>query len=1272
MSQVSRVREGDSVVCFGSRLARTLLRHWLGFVLCVFLPVTLAAQEPRDPRLDEALLLAEQGRSADAIALTEELLGAATLEKGRWYARETLAAIAHLDGRDAEALAMLRDVLASGETLFGPDDPVLVYALRMLAATEGNLGDETAVTRTMLRTLRLTRAAVLNDPASGTEDLLYSLSDLARHYLDTNENLAAALLAAELTILAVNDNGSERPEALEGILLRALAHLRMGRPVDAASFAQIAWQDGVELSPDAADISTVLDEEFAALAGDGEEAAATFDRWLKASAAINAEREARDNVFLTAAEPMMAALNRGDAVAADLAARSIFDMAAADDPIVVNAYLALMLGTSNAGRNDLAATWAARLAEMPATYLAGIIEDPAEMFRKIAENLLSEGRARDAARLAEGAIDLASLRGRPQEVGVQNTLTLLGSALRDMGNMAEAEKILAEAVDLGSVPGPEPARARATLQALGDLAILLLDSGRKSEAAAMFDRAIAALQAGPVGQESAGWLYILPDFLPVLVASSQGPRALDLATHAVEIAKMENAGGAAKAYELLARTYLSLGDPAASIVAADQALAYAKADSRSDPADIARAQTISATARFQAGDAAAASAIMSGVAAGQSDPTLLVRTAVERANAGDVGNARQLLALATAALPQDSPVQPYLVATDGAMLLLAGDPAAALEKFRTATQVLTQPDRRAEPRSRDHLPLHVDTALKLAETVSGVQSLNYATEAFQVAQRVNDISAGAALGRSAARLRATSAETGLRVRDLDAAERALGTARDALLRRLADGGDATTERVSLEAARVSLGQARDALAVEFPNYRAFADPKPLDLVSATRFLRPDEVLVLFATSDMDGIAGAEPSVVMALTAEGYVWSPLPARAELAALALALRCAAALTDRHCGAGSVGTRGAFSIVDDAKNKSDRPAFDYEIAHLAYSKLLEPVSAAFEGKTAMIIVPDKALAAMPFHLMLTEATDPDTSARDAPWLIRKMSVAVAPSVSSLSALRDKAVPVSAATLPFLGVGDPLIGIQRNGPVPFDCGGHAEPALLTAALELTAEPLLRDSGAAREGAVAALPALPETRCELAATAGFFGPASRLLLQAEATETAIKSMSASGELEKFRVLSFATHGLVAGELGANQAGLVLTPPGSATSDDDGLLTIEEIAGLRINADFVLLSACNTAAGSRVVDDSLSGLASAFFLAGARSLLVSHWPVYSDAAVRLTTGMFDALSADPAIGRAEALRRSMLAILDDPASDAAMVHPAYWGPFIIAGDGLSN
>ncbi|MFZ1727308.1 MAG: tetratricopeptide repeat protein, partial [Albidovulum sp.] len=758
---------GDNVICLGAKRIKAALRQGLWLAVFIFVPAALAAQDIRDPRLDEALTLADDGRSSEATALAEETLAAAVSEENRWYARETLAAIAHLDGRDAEALGLLRDVIATGEVLFGTDDPVLVYPLQMLAATEGNLGDDTAVTRTMLRTLRLTRAAALDDPENGTDDLLYSLSDLARHYLDTGENLAAALLAAELVILSENDGIGVRPEAIEGRLLHALAHLRMGRPVEAASLALPVWQNGSELPPDAADISSVLDGEFADLAGEGDQATATFDRWIEASATLNVERDARDAVFLTAAEPMMADLNRGDAVAADLAARPIFDRTAADDPLVVNSYLALMVGTYNAGRTDLAATWAARLADMPAPYLAGFIEDPADMFRKIAEKLLAEGRAHDAVRLAEGAIDLASLRGAPQDVAVQNTLTLLGAAQRDMGNLAEAEKVLTKAIDIGDLPGPEPARARATVQALGDLAVLLLDSGRKAESVTVFNRAVEALQSGPVGQESIGWLYILPDFLPVLVDLDQGPRALALAAQAVEVAKTETTGAMVSAYMLLARTHLLLDETAAAIDATDQALTLAEGGDNFDPEQMAQARVLAATARFQSGDETAASAIMATVAGDQIDRVLLVRTAVERAHAGDIGNARHLLAIAMDTLPPDSPVLPYLVATDGAMLLLANNPGAALEKFRAATWALTQPDRRSEPRARDHLPLHVDTALKLAETVSGVQSLNYATEAFQVAQRVNDISAGAALGRSAARLRAANPDTALRVREMD-------------------------------------------------------------------------------------------------------------------------------------------------------------------------------------------------------------------------------------------------------------------------------------------------------------------------------------------------------------------------------------------------------------------------------------------------------------------------------------------------------------------------
>jgi CHAT domain-containing protein len=111
-------------------------------------------------------------------------------------------------------------------------------------------------------------------------------------------------------------------------------------------------------------------------------------------------------------------------------------------------------------------------------------------------------------------------------------------------------------------------------------------------------------------------------------------------------------------------------------------------------------------------------------------------------------------------------------------------------------------------------------------------------------------------------------------------------------------------------------------------------------------------------------------------------------------------------------------------------------------------------------------------------------------------------------------------------------------------------------------------------------------------------------------------------------------------------------------------LTPEEIAALKLDADWVVLSACNTAGGG----GSLDGLVSAFFYAGARAVLASYWPVNSEAATMLTTGTFEVLKREPAIGRAEAFRRAMLVVMDDRKRPWA-AHPSYWAPFVVMGEG---
>ena len=110
----------------------------------------------------------------------------------------------------------------------------------------------------------------------------------------------------------------------------------------------------------------------------------------------------------------------------------------------------------------------------------------------------------------------------------------------------------------------------------------------------------------------------------------------------------------------------------------------------------------------------------------------------------------------------------------------------------------------------------------------------------------------------------------------------------------------------------------------------------------------------------------------------------------------------------------------------------------------------------------------------------------------------------------------------------------------------------------------------------------------------------------------------------------------------------MLTPLDKATDTDDGLLTASNVAALKLDADWVILSACNTAAGGAKGNaEALSGSARAFFYTGARALLVSHWYVDSHAAMQITTRAFVELRSEKSIGRAEALRRAMLAVMQD-------------------------
>jgi CHAT domain-containing protein len=209
----------------------------------------------------------------------------------------------------------------------------------------------------------------------------------------------------------------------------------------------------------------------------------------------------------------------------------------------------------------------------------------------------------------------------------------------------------------------------------------------------------------------------------------------------------------------------------------------------------------------------------------------------------------------------------------------------------------------------------------------------------------------------------------------------------------------------------------------------------------------------------------------------------------------------------------------------------------------------------------------------------------------------------------------------------------------------------------------------------LAMLPRLPDTAEELKsiALALEVDPAKVLYLGKDANEKNVKSL----DLSHFKVLAFATHGLVPGELnGLTQPALALSAPDVSDTDGDGLLTMEEILALKLDADWVVLSACNTGTGAGAGAEAASGLGRAFFYAGTRALLVTNWSVHSASARELVSDLFRRQAKDPGISRAEALRQAMVALINgggfqDEAGRTlfSYAHPLFWAPYTIIGDG---
>ena len=422
----------------------------------------------------------------------------------------------------------------------------------------------------------------------------------------------------------------------------------------------------------------------------------------------------------------------------------------------------------------------------------------------------------------------------------------------------------------------------------------------------------------------------------------------------------------------------------------------------------------------------------------------------------------------------------------------------------------------------------------------------------------------------------------------------------------------------------------------FPEYFQLIQPKAPSHTDIAQQLKPDELFVS----------------ILPMEKQTYVW--------------AINASGKVSFHQW---QVGEKEGARLVDKIRKTLDvaglgnkAPVFDYADANTVYKGLFGPIESEMADKKHLIVATSGAFANMPLGVLVRKpVTSPNPS--NAAWLIKDTAISQVPTASGWLSLKRYA-KVPSSTQPLIAWGDPLFDNKASQQVA------AAPAASTVRAVIntrsTMQTGLEQSQNESYLAYSKIPPLPETRDEVNELAKILAadPKQDLILGSDATRQSVLKSSASGQLGKKQVVVFATHGLLAGDLpNLNQPALAMAS--TANPADSPLLTLEDVLGLKLNADWVVLSACNTAGADGRAEEALSGLARGFFFAGSRSLLVTHWSVESESAMLLTTHTFAAYKKDPQMRRAEALKQAMVETMKLP----QYAHPAYWAPYALVGEG---
>lgn len=756
--------------------------------------------------------------------------------------------------------------------------------------------------------------------------------------------------------------------------------------------------------------------------------------------------------------------------------------------------------------------------------------------------------------------------------------------------------------------------AAATLTAMTNLGAALDASGRQEESLAAQEKA-AAWGLEHLAESSSGLATALNNYGVDLRNSGRFAEAATVLRRSVDLfAKYQptNLNQRATALSNLASTLDYQGQTAEAEALWGQALAWYEKAPQGDFIAPVNTLRFAADAAYRRGDRKLAlQRLRAAIAYAEAHlPAASLDTAQTRMHLADVlaaeGQVAEALAIAEptdaairAGMPEDSLRRMSLELAYGRVIGKARGAAAGVAASRPTFARMSAKLRATDSNARQRIRYR---SLVLASFNALAQMALDADDtelAFEVLQLISISEITTAEAQSFARRASDDPAIAER---LFAYQQAV-TARQAL--DLKRNGLAAADQVGMQDVNAAIAAAdeevtrREAdLAARLPDFARRTHPALVDLATFRAGLAPDQAVIIPLVSE-------GRATTVAITREGLSAASGGASADYAA---AVRKVRASIDAYAAA------------------PGRARFDQRAARQLYTMLfppsLRPVLAAHPD---LLYVPRGALAELPLGLLIAPGR---ANGGTVNWMVRRHAITV---LSGLSMRRVESRSARAPDFAFLGVGDPVLPQAAAGP--------SGPLLVVRAGQIDVAGMMP------------LAPLPGATAELRQLGAALTTGKTVMLTgADATRRKLAQL----ELDRFRVIAFATHGLAPSESGrAGEAALVLSSDG----EKPDLLTASEIAQWQLNADWVILSACNSAAGSEPGAPLLSGLASAFVRAGARDLLVSSWPLRDDAAARLTVATLRV--AEQGLPRSEALRRAMVDLLDDPGlADAA--HPAVW------------